>query len=357
MNLVKSTANKVMELEKRLDNELLADSLKVTELKRDFGPILMDEFAEYDMATFDGGQAVNNIVLQGEIRVRVLAACNIVVTLIFDGYEIYSRVNTYEPGVHSITVLRTIAIAPETSQKLVLRIERKGGGVAELATYNFFVWGYGENFGLDERVSEPKLSGASDGENFAVFIVSNNIGYAGYYAGFPDSLDSGDLTNFGSAVAVAPVFLDYESTDETTGDVVKLSSPVQFVVKSSGELVMVEGALSTAVDFDSCSVIDTGVTAVTATRVLGEDTAVVAYSKGSSVFYFTFDGVTRSECMEIYSFGESVVDVALIQNSTSTTFLAVELSSGKNYLFSSVTQVSAGVKSSRIKAKLSIVVK
>lgn len=339
MNIVKSTANKVMELEKRLDNELAQEGFRVSEVKRDFGVISMPELAEYEILTFTGGNEAKNIVLQGEIRVRVNSACNIRTTLILDGYEIYTRVATYEVGVYTISVLKTVNIAPKTSQKLVLRLERLGGGASELATYNFFIWGYGESASFSEDLPEPKLSGATDGTKYAIFLISGSVGYVNYSDAFPEGLDAGALTEFGAISGIAPVYRD--------------SVLYLFTISPSGDLALFFGE-DASPDFETASVIDSGVSSVSATVESETNTIVVVYSKGGEVYYFTYDGETRSESQLIYAFTEKILDVSLIQNCESTTFLAVGLESGKNYLFSSVTAVTASTKSSKILAGMSV---
>ena len=45
--------------------------------------------------------------------------------------------------------------------------------------------------------------------------------------------------------------------------------------------------------------------------------------------------------MLLYSFDERVDRVSLVDNSKSTMYLVVSLDSGKNYLFSSITEISS----------------
>lgn len=337
MNIVNSTANKVMELEKRLDNELYKSNLKVSELKHDFKLINLIDPIELDLMTFDGTNSSADVVLQGEIRLRVNAQANIRVTLLLDGYEIYTRIATYPVAVHSISVLRAIVLAPGVAQKLVMRLENVGNGVVQLGTYNFFVWGYGDTFSVSSDTSEPKLSGTTDGNgNYALFLVSGKDGYCYTSTQFPENLEFGDFKNFGAVKSVACQYY--------------AGALYVFSVTENGDLVISTG---TTLD-ETAMVVDSGVNVVTVATVENENKLVVVYSKGSEVNYFTYDGETRSESILIYTFDELVTDVALVQNCKSTTFLAVGLNSGKNYLFSSVTSVTSSQKSSLITASASV---
>lgn len=321
MNKIDSTLFKVTELEKRLDNELNKSGLKVTELKRDFSLFTLEDFVEVDMIELSATSGESNVVLNGELRLRVNQATNIRIKLFLDGYEIYNRIASYVVGVHSISIIRAIALSPNVSQKLVLRIEKSGGGAVQLGTYNFFVWGYGEAGIVDSSLLEPKLFADTDGNgNYAVVLVANTVARSFVSSGFPENLDINDFSEYGNFLEVHPKFflgeLYYFEID-TTGEL-KIKTP-------SGEVLVASSVSALSVD-----------------KIFGEDRLVVVYSVGSDVFYFTFDGATRSESVRLFSFDERIDCVSLVKNSETTTFLVVGLASGKNYLFSSVTKVMAG---------------
>ena len=338
MNIVKSTANKVMELEKRLDNALMQESLKVSEFRRMFEGQELGESCEYEILTFFGSEETISAVLQGEVKFNFLSEGEVRATLILDGYEIYSENLTSG----SFNVLKALSIAPESEQKLVLKLEVLSGEV-NLEGWTFFVWGYGETASLGGETIEPKLYGAESEGRFVLYLILNGRGYVSYFDQFPASLSSDDFSYFGEMSSIASVF----KTEN------ELTTLYTFIVTKEGNLLMTTGENMT-IDEGEQVLIDEGVNAVTATLVSESGEIVVVYSKGRSLKYFNYVLDTRTESLDIWTFSEDILDVALIQNCSTTTFLAVSLKSGKNYLFSSVTAVATSVKSSNVGLKMDI---
>lgn len=338
MNVLKSTANKVLELEKRLDNELFkSDGLNVSEFKKSFENFLLDDFNEWEILTFFGNKEKVDVVLQGEIKFKILTECSVRVSLILDGYEIYNQESYFGAGEFSFSVLQTLSVVPNVNQKLILRVQKTGGD-ANILKYTFFVWGYGEHKTSENEGVEPKISGAFNDDRYALFLVLDNSVFVSYSSGFPENLNAESFDFFGNAKHIAPVYL---TNPETLN-----KDLVCFVVGETGDLFMTIGESESL--YTPNDVIDSGVGAVTVTNVFDLNEVVVVYSVGSEIRYFSYNGTTRTEPVTIYGFDEDVEDVALIQNCESTNFLAVSLKSGKNYLFSSATIVATSSKNSRV---------
>jgi len=361
MNIVKSTANKVQELEKRLDNAILGEGLRVSEIKREFeSEMLSENVLSCVVLSVMGGEKSENIVLQGEIKVHVYEATNLHISLVLDGYTVYDETRTVAVGAYTWSMIKTLNIAPEVSQDLILKVWTTGGGSSKLIRYNFYLWGYGESVTLGTAAVEPKLEAVSESDRYVIYLVLNDVAYVAYIWDFPESLSIDDFSYFGEISFVAAVqypiasvspLLDYgdsggeggEETEEETRTPPMLYS---FVVDKNKNLYMISGE-NESFSSEGLEIIDSNVSSVTAT-ITTEGEIVVVYSKEKEIYYFTFDTEIMTEPVVIRSFNEKVETVSLIRNCTSTTFLVVGVESGKNFLLSSATNISETDKHSYI---------
>ena len=362
MNIVKSTASKVQELEKRLDNALSVSGLRVSEVKKDFGSVLLsDELFSTSVLKLTGGTSKDNLVIQGEIKIRVHEATNLTVNLILDGYVVYSEIRTLNKGLYSWSLIKALTLAPNVEQELVMTLSLSGGGSASLLRYDFFLWGYGESFSLGDDAYEPKLSASTQNDRYVIYLIINNRAYYCYLWDFPSNLSSEDFTYFGEAIAIAPVQLpvnevsllaDYGDTGEEVDPPIEdprtIPTLYNFIVDINGNLVMTSGE-NESFSPDSLEVIDTNVSSVCATINLAHGVILVVYAKGSEVYSFTFDTYSCSEPVLIREFDEEVKEVSIIDGCEATTFLIVGTVSGKNYLISSATDISADINHSTVK--------
>ena len=361
MNIVKSTANKVLELEKRLDNALIGEGLRVSEVKLDFeNEVLNGDGTSYKVLSLTGGVSSDEIVVQGEIKFRVHLATNITVSLVLDGYVVYSEIRTVNPGLYSWSMIKALHIAGEFTQDMYLEIKLSGGGSASLIRYNFFLWGYGQSLSIGELATEPKLNASCENDRYNIYLTLNGLTYKYFVWDFPESLSIDDFEFFGSVKSVVPVqseavevapLLDYgdsgESGEPEEDDPRSIPVVYNFIIDSQDNLFMTMGE-NDSFSSDGQSVIDSGVTAVTATRAeTGE--IVVVYAKSEKIYTFSVIDGEVGEIVYIREFNEPVSEVSLIHNCTLTTFLVVGLISGKNYLISSTTTIRSQDKHSVVK--------
>ena len=352
MNLVKATANKVMELEKRLDNENVQEYMNVFESSKTFETTTLITTNSYLIATLNGSSVSSPNIIQGEVKIRVFSETNVKIKLFLDGYEVLNRASTYAVGAYTINLLKAVDVAPTKEQKLTMEISLKGGGEAEIQYYTFFVWGYGDSLNSSFKAdTEPKLYGyESDDGCYLYLILDENVFYS-KTDGFKEDLSGADFVFKRMGKCIAPI-IKKETIINEDGTSTESSSLINFFVDEKGDLYEIYGEdilnLSDATfirgDFSCVSVCEDGVT----------QELVVVYSVKNKLYYFVKTNDTRTEEQEIFSFNEDILDVSLIQNCETTTFLAVSLTSGKNYLFSSVTVVDEEVKESKLKIALSV---
>ena len=336
MNIIKSTANKVLELEKRLDNQLVDKSIRVSEVSRVVESYLT-ETIEYPILTFNTNSELS-VVVQGEVDIVTTSAVELSLTLILDGFEVYSKNLSLSAGDHSISVMKAINLVGGTSEELILRVAFTNGSEIYIKGYNFFVWGYGESLDLGVSASEPKISATEKNDNYVITFSLDGKSFVCYREAFPENLNFESFSYFGDFSYVEPI---YEGEDENL-------SLRLFAISNNANLVAFNGEVL-GVSEDEGEIIDTDVISVSATKVNESDEIVVVYARSSGeVKYFSIIDGTRSAVMTLTTMDEKIREVSLIQNCETTTFLVVGLESGRSYLFSSVTSVSWADKLSRI---------
>jgi len=370
MNVISTTANKVLELEKRLDNQLTDKSIRVSEVNKTIESSISGETL-YNVLTFDAENDLS-VVVQGELDVNVESETELEITLILDGFEVYSKSLMLAGGDHSVSIMKALNLASSTTQELVMRIRFMGTNELYVKGYSFFVWGYGESLELGVSSTEPKLSATEKMGRYAICFSLDGNTYVYYGTGFPENLTFANLAYLGPFSYVEPIYEDSEESesvaeddtvtdgetttedgentgtgDETVTDVV-VPSLLMFAITQDGTLYQFSGEQTNLVP-ENGTKIDEDVVSVSATKVKVSDEIVVVYAKKTGeIKYFSLVDGARSEIMNLVTFEEKVNEVALIHNCETTTFLVVGLVSGRNYLYSSVTAVAWSDKLSHI---------
>ena len=358
MDIIKSTANKVQELEKRLDNALIGEGLRVSEVKQEFeDELLSEEDTCFNVLTLTGGATSDEIVVQGEIKFRVHEATNIIVSLMVDGYVVYTEPRTVSPGLYSWIMIKALTIAQSHAQEMKLIIRLAGGGSASLIRYNFFLWGYGTSMTIGESATEPKIYASCENDRYNIYLSLNNFTYKCFIWDFPENLSIDDFSYYGKVKAVVPVQIPVVSPLLDYGDGEDVETPEEdprtvpfvynFVIDENGNLYSTFGEFETF-SAEGVAVIDENVSAVTATRAESGE-VVVVYAKNEEIYTFSIIDGVHSSPVYIREFNEPVAEVCLIDDCVLTTFLVVGLMSGKNYLLSSTTIVNAQDKHSTVK--------
>lgn len=343
MNIVSSTANKVLELEKRLDNQLVDKTIRVSEVSRVVEE-MMDNEEEFLVLTFNTDEDLS-VVVQGEVDIKTSGTEKIDIALVLDGFEVFSKTLNVSAGDHSISVMKAINLKGGTSESLFLRVKKEGSGDVYIKSYNFFVWGYGESLDLGVRASEPKLSATEKNGKCAVGFSLDGRSFVFYADEFPSKLEFADFSYFGEFSYLEPI---YEEQEDGTLNL------ISFAVSPSGLLVQFSGEVF-GVGVDAGEVIDSDVVAVSATKVASSDEIVVVYAKNTGeIKYFSIINGSRSSIMTLTTMDEKVSEVSLVHNCDTTTFLVVGLESGRSYLFSSVTAVVSADKLSHLGLKMEV---
>ena len=372
MNVISTTANKVLELEKRLDNQLTDKSIRVSEVNKTIESSISGETL-YNVLTFDAENDLS-VVVQGELDVNVESETELEITLILDGFEVYSKSLMLAGGDHSVSIMKALNLASSTRQELVMRIRFMGTDELYVKGYSFFVWGYGESLELGVSSTEPKLSATEKMGRYAICFSLDGNTYVYYGTGFPENLTFANLAYLGPFSYVEPIYEDPEESesvaeeeggtvtdDETTtedgesavtGDEAVteevITNLLMFAIAQDGTLYQFSGE-QTNISKENGTKIDEDVVSVSATKVKVSDEIVVVYAKKTGeIKYFSLVDGARSEIMTLVTFEEKVSEVALIHNCETTTFLVVGLESGRNYLYSSVTAVAWSDKLSHI---------
>ena len=337
MNIVSSTANKVLELEKRLDNQLVDKTIRVSEVSRVVESVISGE-ESFLVLKFDT-QTDISVVVQGEVEVNTLSDVDFDFSLYLDGFEVYTKSLSVSAGDHSISIMKAINLKGGTSEELILKVKHNASSEVYFKGYNFFGWGYGESLDLGVRASEPKISATEKNDRYALSIALDNRAFVLYRDGFPENLEFGDFSYFGEFSYLEPIF------DEKDDGSLEL---VVFGVSADGKLVEFKGELVGVSTADG-EIIDENVVAVSATKVNKSDEIVVVYACASGeIKYFSLINGTRSSILNLTTMDEKISEVSLVQGCETTTFLVVGLETGRNYLFSSVTSVTSADKLSHL---------
>lgn len=356
MNIVTTTANKVLELEKRLDNQLTDKSIRVSEVNKTIENTIFGE-VDYKILTFDAKKELS-VVVQGEVDISVEGETEFQMTLILDGFEIYSKSLMLSGGEHSLSVMKAMNIMPNSTQDLILKVKFTGISEVYVKGYSFFVWGYGESLELGVSSSEPKLSATEENGRYAICFALDGRAFVHFCTGFPEKLNFNDFSYLGEFVYVEPIYQKVETSEnDVEGDEsteIALPNLLMFAISTDGLLYQFSGERVGTSLSDGVK-IDENVISVTATKVKAKDEIVVVYAKSSGeINYFSVVDGARSEVMTLVKFEEKVGEVSLIHNCETTTFLVVGLESGRSYLYSSVTAVAWSDKLSHISMSMGV---
>jgi len=345
MNVVQSTANKVMELEKRMDLQLQDKSIRVSEVSRVVEETLLGE-SRYTVLTFAPGTEVS-VVVQGEVEINTSAESEVDIMLVLDGFEVFNKHLSLSSGDHSVSVMKAINILSGEGETLELVI--KSETEIYVKGFSFFVWGYGESLDLGITASEPKLFATEKDNRYAVCFSLDGHAFVCYCTGFPENLKFGDFSYFGNFDAVVPIYLDEASAVDAT-----LSKLALFGISVDKKLYMFSEEIVGAILSDG-TIVDEEVVSVTATKVKESDEIVVVYAKiNGEIKYFSLVDGLRSEVMTLTKYDEAVSEVSLVQNCETTTFLVVGLENGRSYLYSSVTSVAWSDKLSHLSMSMEV---
>lgn len=337
MNIVNETANKVRELEKRLDAEQSGGGLGVTEIKKEFDNLIVAYDVSVLLCHYKTVVSGSAVVFQGQFNFALKEDSDVVkakLMLRFDGYIIHSELIEISKGKTSFQVIHTLPSATknEKAVELVLSVEE---GSCYLSNYDCFIWGYGITISGSYHTSGC-VDACYHDQNYAFFLVNDKMGYF-YNGALPTSINFSvsDFNYLSKALSLSGVFLPKTIINEE-GSESKVWNLYCFKVAPGGYLSYHYGE-----NLESESdVIATGVTHVNACLDKNKNEAVVVYASGKNIYYFNFDGENRSENILLYTFDENVEEVSIIENCSSTCYMVASLESGKNYLFSSVTTVS-----------------
>ena len=352
MNIVNTTANKVLELEKRLDNQLTDKSIRVSEVAKTIENSVFEE-TSYSVLTFNAESDLS-VVVQGELDLNIESEAELEITLILDGFDIYSKSLMLSGGDHSVSIMKAMNIASGTTQELVMRVRFVGVSELYVKGFSFFVWGYGESLELGVSSSEPKLSATEKDGRYCVCFSLDGRAFVYYGSQFPERLNFGDFTYLGDFLYVEPIYEDAQNLDAVEGGEAVSPNLLLFAVTVDGDLVQFLGE-SGRVDMADGITIDGDVISVTATKVKESDEIVVVYAKNSGeINYFSLIDGARSEIMNLATYEEKVGEVSLVHNCETTTFLVVGLESGRSYLYSSVTAVAWSDKLSHISMNMEV---
>lgn len=324
MNSLKDTKDKVSELEKRIDGLTSVSGLNVYEVKKDFDlePITDTEMV-IDLFTMKGTSVNKQVVIQGEFVFIIPEECNITITIELDGYEIIKEVRTMPVNKTYLNILKAITLTSPTDQKLVMKVKKSGGGLANLKSYDLFLWGCLDANPVERSAIEPKIFGDEIDGEFSLYCILNNALYEYSATSFPQELKFDDFELLGSAKSGSVCY----SADET---------PVLYslIVDTDGVLKISMGKITT-LEEATFETIDTDVSCV-ASALIKSGELLVAYCKNRSLYVCTVSGTTVGKSVFVYSFDSDIDGVSVMKNCIRTNYVIVSLTDGKNYLFSSV---------------------
>lgn len=358
MNIVNSTANKVLELEKRLDNQLNVKSLKVQEFKKTFYYEAVKDNS-YHMLTFKAQDEANIAVVQGNVELVVSGTCVVTLRLILDGYIVHSESVYFEAGVATLSAIRALDLPVGLEQELYLQLVVDREVEVALSGYDFFVWGYGDSVNLSQEAIEGRLFASERNGRCCVYYLFNGIAWGGYFDGFPSSLEFKNLIPIGRVKSIAPVYiasgvstiLDYGGDGSMEGGETSTTQELfnLFVVNESGGLDFYSTEISSLDDSTKENIVESGVKSVCVTfNELTNEVVVVFSTENNEVKYFCLTNGVMGEVETLVVYDEEVEEVQLVQNATETSYLIVNFKSGKNYLFPSVSIVPQSEKKSTI---------
>lgn len=355
MNIVNETANKVQELEKRLDNYMGSSELKTYQLKKQLAGNVVGETEHFYLVGSYLANATNSgVVLQGVLEfVGPHEGTSVFrVSVRVDGYFIHTEEITLNAGEKkTVNVIRALPVGA-TQQKFVEVITvLKSGELAFFMGWDFFLWGYGVELISGQYLVKSRLNATKvDDENIAVYLVDDKMGFI--YYGKPDysNFSIASFMPLGDALFLAGAVINKNETD-SSGEVITTPILHTFYVDGYNELRCYTGP--TLSDVNPNVYID-GVTGLSVTENKDRTAIIVVYSIKKELYYFEVKENQVTESVHLFTFSENIVGLELIKNCLSTQFLVVSLESGKNYLFSSVTEATGGTKESTVSLGLKL---
>lgn len=341
MNSFKSTASKVLELEKRLDNSLTQSGMNVGEISKVFEHETLGTGENiYTITSISGKKNSKNVVLQGELKFfsfDMSEKVEIGVILMLDGYRIYSEKGEFTGSSYSWNILETLAITSGEAKELKLVIT--ANSEIGFNGYKFFLWGYGDELGLVESSVEPKLSATSKNGQVAIFVVVGNLCYQYFGSGLGENLSLDDFSYLGKLRQIDPVYV----SNPENGEVVLYN----FYIDEENALKVFSGETKTLADADLVE-ISKNINTFSVCELKNSEVLVVM-ADGKQLKMTTFNGSGCGEVLEIRGFQENISEVSLVRDCDSTQFLIVALEDGRNYLLSSTTEITSSDKHSAIK--------
>lgn len=342
MNSFKSTASKVLELEKRLDNSLIQSGMNVSKIAQVFeNETLSAGENVYMITSVLGNKNSKNVVLQGELKFlssNLSEKVEIGVILMLDGYRIYSEKREVSGSVYSWNILETLSISSGETQELQLVVTAD----AEIGFdgYKFFLWGYGDELGLVESSVEPKLSATSKNGRVVISVVVGNLCYRYFGLGLSENLSLDDFSYFGKLKQIESIFVLNPSDNE---EIILYN----FYIDEENTLKVFNGKTETLTDATPIEICK-NINAVSVCE-MKDSKVLVVMADGKQLKMTTFNGDECDVIVKIRDFKENISEVSLIRDCDSTQFLIVALEDGRNYLLSSTTEITSQDKHSVIK--------
>ena len=346
MNKFNETVNKVQEIEKRLDNINLQGELNVFEFKKglDNANISSVYEAHYLVGAYRVQTTVNSVVLQGEVSFANKSDSVSVVefSVRVDNYVIFKQevtINAQE--IKSVQAFKAVPVGTIQDKYIEVVVKSKSGGEISILGWDFFLWGYGITVisgGYESKSLLNAVDVLEDGTHM-VYLVLDQKGYYYYGKKNYDNFSIDNFVQFGNAKIMDGAFLMVEdellSAEEGEDAIVLVPLLYNFVVDPQKRLRCYAGEdLGTIVS----EVYVEGVTALSVARLNAKNEIVVLYAKNNELYYFEVKTSGVSQSSLLYSFNENITEISVVKDCKSTQFVIVSLSSGKNYMFNSVTE-------------------
>lgn len=347
MNIINETVNKVRELEKRLDSGLVHNNLCVVEIKKDLEKVNISPNLYNLIASFSASSDSGLVVLQGQFNFNLNKnkdACKTRILIKCDDYVVHSEDIEIKEGKTTYQLLTTLPSCTK-ERKWLEAVFLPTEGDCFLAGYDCFLWGYGITV-YDNHIPKGNINAATLGDKCCLTLVSGKLGYV-YVGESPQALNFSvsDFAFVGNALEISPGFI--QKTSETGENETNLYC---FMVAGGGQLKYLFGenlGSSSAILAKKC-------TSVTTAASVDNSYLVVAYSVGSSVYYFTFDGESLPQHILLYTFESDVERVSIVQNTGEIFYLMVMLENGKNYMFPSVINFVQGTHEGKLSLKTAV---
>lgn len=336
MDRLKEASNKITKLEQRLDNITFSTGLKVSEVKKEFSDEVIASLGSRYTLFKTKKEVGDSLVLQGVIKLFCDSACEVCVQVECDGFVSLVENFSVSEGEKTLSIIKALTEVGKSSEIVLVLSATQN---CKLLSYDVFIWGDSESLELEELMPS-KISADWTGSHCAFCLATDSRGYVSITEGFPNGLEFSDFEYFANCNHLVPVFFDPEKTGE--------DSLYLFYIGPTGVLSF------TKYKSDTFYLGAFSASSVSAVKSENENAITVVFATGCEVYYFTFDGVDKSENILLYSFDEPVAEVSLTKECDSTNYLAVGLQSGKNYLFASITNRTLSQNNSYVYASGSV---